>query len=1074
MFREVKPQVSFAELDTEIAALWRAQNTAQRLLDGEGLAADAPRFTYYEGPPTANGMPHPGHVLTRVMKDLLLRFETMRGKRVLRRAGWDTHGLPVEVEVEKALGISGRDAIEAYGVGAFAERCLDSIWRYVDEWRVMTERIGFVVDLDDAYATYQRSYVESVWWALSELFKRGLLYQDYKVVWWWPQGGTALSAGEVGQGYRNVVDPSVTLRFRLEGQPKRSLLAWTTTPWTLPSNVGLAVNPKLDYAVMSDGEEELVVAAALASQLFEKQPHKQIETLPGSALLGLRYLPTFAFSEPQGGKAYEVIEADFVSTDAGTGIVHIAPAFGEDDFRVAKAAGLGFLQLVDPEGRLTQECGEFAGIFCKEADRPIIRALKTAGLLFSEAAYKHDYPFCWRKDSDPLIQYARKSWFIHTQKFKEQMLANNAEVYWAPEHIRDGRFGSFLRNNVDWAVSRERFWGTPLPIWINDVTGEMETVASCEEILARNPEAFATFDAAKAENPELSEDLRVHKPWIDEVTWTRAGEAGVYRRIPEVIDCWFDSGCMPFAQWGYPHRDQEAFHSAFPADIITEAVDQTRGWFYSLIAVSTLLFGDKQRVPHPFKRCMVMGLISDEKGQKLSKSKRNYEDPLPLMDKHGADAMRWALYTSTVPGQGTRWAESALQDAAREYLLKLWNAYSFLVTYARIDGWEPGATTPEGVTVLDRWVLAELEATKVQVTRELEALRPQNAARRLVDFVDALTNWYIRRSRDRFWAAGMQADKSAAYETLYVVLVELTQLSAPFTPFLCEALYQNLRRPYGGLESVHFERLPRLNAQRQDEALRREVELVRQVTTLGQRVRAERRLRVRQPLAQAVVVASSKGELDALQPHIEDLRSELNVQAIRFDDDFSAYATLNLIPNFKRLGPKLGARVKSFATQLKQMDESARDALAEALRRGETYTLSLPDGESYVLEADDVELRLSPKGEFAAAAAFGLLVALDTQMTHPLRVEGIARELVNRIQRLRKELDLPYQARIRVELEGAGPLVTEAVAAHGEAVRDETLCEALSTVAQLSDPCLGRDTTEIESETLQVAITRTV
>ncbi|MCA9531165.1 MAG: isoleucine--tRNA ligase [Myxococcales bacterium] len=1038
MFEPVSPQVSFPALDAEQLRFWRAQAIFEKTAaDAEGR----PPFVFYEGPPTANGMPHPGHVLTRVMKDVFLRYRTMCGYYVPRRGGWDTHGLPVEVEVEKDLGISGRDAIEAYGVEAFSRKCIESVFRYIEEWKRMTDRIGFWVDLDDAYVTFHRSYVESVWWALSQFFERGLLYQGYKVVWWWPGGGTALSAGEVGQGYKTVDDPSVVVRFAVEGEARTSLLAWTTTPWTLPSNVALAVAPDVDYATVEGEDGERLIVAASLAQAVVGADARVVETRKGRDLVGTRYRPPFDYATPEGGRAFEVLAADFVSLDSGTGLVHLAPAFGEDDFRACEAHGMGFLQLVRPDGTFPPEVTDFAGRFCKEADRDIIRLLRARGVLFSEAVYRHDYPFCWRKDTDPLIQYARRSWFIRTTAEIDEVKASNQRVHWEPAHIKDGRFGQFLEGNVDWALSRERFWGTPLPIWVNDETGAMESVGSVAEILARNPDAFAHFDAAKAEDPSLSEHLRVHKPWIDAVTWTRPGEPGVYRRVPEVIDCWFDSGCMPFAQWGYPHQRADAFEAAFPADFITEAVDQTRGWFYSLMTISNLLFKDRDK-PHPFKNCVVLGLMTDAHGKKLSKRDKNYTDPMTLIDQVGADAVRWALYAGTVPGQSTRFFDGAANDAVRDLLLKVWNVYSFFVTYANIEGWEPGdaalpvAKRPD----LDRWALAELDAAVREIRAALDDYKSHVAVRHLQAFVDALSNWYVRRSRGRFWSAEDTADKAAAFATLYEVLVDLTTLIAPFVPFMAESLYQNLvrRADPGAPESVHLARYPAPLDAREDAALRSEVADTRQVIALGQRVRNEANLKVRQPLPEAIVVVRTDAERARVERFGDAVREELNVKRLSFTDEPARYVSVGLLPNFRALGPKLGKQIPACKRALAEADGGA---LYAAMERDGQITLDLPGG-PVTLGPDDIEVRLEAKPDFAAASAGGHVVVLDTRVDETLAREGLAREVINRIQRARKALDLPYDARIAVRFVADGAL-GEAIAAHQAHIAHETLATTL-------------------------------
>ncbi len=1063
MFEPVSPQVSFPELDATHLAFWEEARIFEKTLEG---SADKPPFIFYEGPPTANGMPHPGHVMTRVMKDVFLRYHTMGGCYVPRRAGWDTHGLPVEVEVEKALGISGRDAIQAYGVEAFSRQCIDSVFKYIDEWQEMTRRIGFWLDFDAAYVTFHKSYVESVWWALSEMFKKGLLYQGYKVVWWWPQGGTALSAGEVGQGYKTIDDPSVMIRFPVVGEDNTSFLAWTTTPWTLPSNIALAVDPDTVYATVEVEGERYIVAEALVEKVVGDQV-ALVSKRKGSELVGMRYEPPFRYAEPEGGPAWEVVDADFVSLDSGTGLVHLAPAFGEDDFRVCKDKGMGFLQLVNPDGTFPVTVTHFAGRFCKEADRDIIRNLRSRGLLFKEEVYRHDYPFCWRAMDDPLIQYARRSWFIRTTQEIERVKENNRAIHWEPEHIKSGRMGQFLEGNVDWALSRERFWGTPLPIWVNDETGAVESVGSVAEILERNPGAFAHFEKAKAKDPSLQDHLMVHKPWIDEVTWVKNDEPGVYRRVPEVIDCWFDSGCMPFAQWGYPHHRQEEFQRSFPADFITEAVDQTRGWFYSLMTISTLMFPERT-VPHPFRNCVVMGIITDEKGKKLSKRDKNYTDPLVLMDRVGADAVRWALYAGTVPGQNTRFFDNAATEAVREFLLKIWNVYSFFVTYANIDGWTPTAKRPalSERSDMDRWVLAELDATVRAVRRELDDYKSHMAVRHLLSFVDGLSNWYVRRSRARFWASDDTADKRAAFSTLYEALVDLTKLAAPFTPFITETLFQNLvcKHDPSAPESVHLASFPEPDDARVEDALRQTVERVRNVVNLGQRVRNENKLKVRQPLSEAIVVVADDGERKAIDGFSEAIREELNVRSLGFTQEPGKYVEFELVPNFRVLGPKLGKQVPACKKALAEADGSALYAEMEANQR---IRVELPEG-PIELTPDEVEVRLSAREDFAAASGGGQVVVLDTRIDDDLRREGMAREVINRIQRARKTMDLPYEARIEVTWKSGGE-VAQAIEEYAERIAGETLATRFEPGDAEGDTV---EETEIEGTPLRLGITK--
>ena len=882
VFKRAHAVVDFPAEEARIRAFWQ-----QRGIPGKSLKArqGGPRFVFFEGPPTANGTPHNGHVLTRVMKDVVPRYRAMQGFDVPRRAGWDTHGLAVEIEVEKELRISGKDAILEYGVEPFVGRCLESVFRYTEEWKTLTETLAFWLDVEDEYVTYHEDYIESVWWAISELFKRGLLYRGHKVVWWWAQGGTVLSAAEVGEGYRTVDDPSIYVRFPLRDEPNTSLLIWTTTPWTLPSNSFAAVKADVQYVVVKDGDERLIFAESLLPELCEKagRPLSVERTLTGQELVGRHYVPPFDwFSESREPDLWRIVAADFVELSEGTGIVHIAPAFGEIDLEVLRTerqanADLPLLCAVRPDGCFDPEhaTASYAGRWVKEADRDLVRELKERRLCWHAEQVRHEYPYCVRSDDDPLIQYARPAWYIRTSEHIPEALANNAAIHWLPPHIKDGRFGDFLRNNVDWALSRERFWGTPLSIWINDVTGAMDAPASVAEILERNPRAFEAFDEARTRDPSLSPHLRVHKPWIDQVTWQKEGEAGTYHRVPEVIDAWFDSGCMPFAQWGYPHKNRDSFEATFPADFISEAIDQTRGWFNSLLWISTLLFPEREK-PHPYKSCIVLGHVADRYGKKESKSKGNYTPPEIILDRvrlefavveskdasptagvawiaredyegldlrgeaaklsvyrsspssegdptpqtsrpieiqprdmprriihlaaqdiealgvqpaaagsqimprevpglpeeaklwiedtdskaPGADAFRWFFYASTPPWNPTRHSLSRVRSTQRELPLKLRNVYAFFTIYADIDGFDPadadckaGKRPVKTRGLLDRWILSELSATARDVIRDMDAALVYDAANRLTQLVDGLSNWWVRRSRSRFWAA---------------------------------------------------------------------------------------------------------------------------------------------------------------------------------------------------------------------------------------------------------------------------------------------------------------------------------
>jgi len=1065
MFKPVPAQFDFPASEREVLAFWESENIYEKSLkQREGC----PSFVFYEGPPTANGLPHPGHCLTRIIKDVFPRYRTMRGYYCHRKAGWDTHGLPVEAEVCKELGIHTKAEIERYGIEQFVRLCRDSVFRYTREWEELTRRLGFWINLDEAYVTYHQSYVESVWWALATLFRRGLLYRGYKIVWWWPQGGTALSAGEVGQGYREVDDPSITVRFCCADDPKTSFLAWTTTPWTLPSNVALAVHPEVDYVELEVEGERLILAADRVREVFKGLPvdlDKDVRTvrvMKGRELVGRRYEPLFRYAEPRGGRAWEVIDADFVTLDAGTGIVHIAPAFGEDDYRVAQEKGLGILQLIAPDGTFVPEATDFAGRFCKDADADIIRNLKERGLLLKRETYRHDYPFCWRAEDDPLIQYARESWFIRTTAFRDAFLANNAKINWLPEHIRDGRFGNFLKDNVDWALSRERFWGTPLPIWECEKTGKQEAVASYAELLAKpGVRGTEVWEEAKRRDPDLIDDLKVHKPYIDAITYDSPFAPGArMRRVPEVIDCWFDSGCMPFAQWGYPHRNAELFKQRFPADFISEAIDQTRGWFYTLLAISTMLFCDETAqpadcrgapgdgtfpasFPHPFRNCVVLGLVAGEDGKKLSKSKRNYKEPSYIFDREGADAMRWSMLSNQAPWTGARFREETIATDQREFLIKLYNVYSFFVIYANIDGWTPAAAAGSGATPskLDRWILAELHQTIADVIDAMDRYENYPACRRLVAFVDALSNWYVRRSRERFWRSGMDEDKAAAYATLYTCLTTLSKLIAPFTPFFAETLYQNLVRGQdpGAPESVHLCDYPEPDETVIDRRLMEQMSLVRQIVSLGRAARMSAKIKVRQPLEVVELVLADPSQQDWLEADLSLIAEELNVKRVEFSANADQYVSYQVRPNFKSIGPKFGPKVPAIKKALVAADGAVLRRQLDACGKVAVDV----DGERVELTAEDVEVVLQARPGWTAAQGPDAVVVLSTEITEALKAEGIARDVVHLIQNARKAEQLDYQDRIRVRMATASP-VAEAIAAHAAYIKRETLAVDLS------------------------------
>lgn len=1061
-FEPVGP-MDFPASEKKILSFWKGAGIFEKSLT---LREGAPTFVFYEGPPTANGTPHNGHVLTRVIKDVFPRYKTMRGFHVPRKAGWDTHGLPVEVEVEKELGIHGKGAIEEYGVEDFTKRCIESVFRYTDKWQDLTERIAFWVDLEDAYVTFHQSYVESVWWALKTLFDKGLLYQGHKVVWWWAQGGTALSSGEVGLGYKTVDDPSITVKFKVEGEENTFFLGWTTTPWTLPSNTALAVRDDIEYCYAKQGDEVFVLARSLCDSNLGEGRYEVLKTLPGSALVGTKYEPVFNYATPEGGERYwEVISADFVEESA-TGIVHTAPAFGEDDYKAAREKGVGMLQLVEPDGTFKAEVTDFAGRFCKDADRDIIRNLKARGVLYKEEVYRHDYPFCWRADSDPLIQYARPGWFIRTTQVIDRAIENNQRINWLPEHIKDGRFGDFLRGNVDWALSRERYWGTPLPIWICEACDTRVAVDSVADIERRNPRAFDHFRAAKEADPSLNEHLIVHKPWIDQVTFGCDQCEGTMRRVPEVIDCWFDSGCMPFAQWGYPHRGKAQFERAFPADFISEAIDQTRGWFYSLLMISTLLH-EEAEMPHPFKNCIVLGHVTDPTGKKESKSKGNYTPPDVIFEDNGADAMRWYFCAANPPYNNTRHSPENVRQGQQEFLIKLRNVYSFFVIYANIDGFDPADNRSEPASrgELDRWMVSELNLAIRRVTASLDNYRVYPAAQELVRLCDALSNWYVRRSRDRFWAkkdSGGQA-KWDAYHTLYESLVTISKLAAPFVPYLTEEIFKNLVGAEKGAESVHLCDWPEVDEALIDEALSQEMQAVRDIVSLGLATRAAHNLKVRQPLSEVEIVLGHVDLTERVEAHADLIADELNVKKVVFTQHAEDMVSFTVKPNYRALGPVFGKRMPVVRKALDAADANAvRTALAEA----GVYRLTLADGESVELDSEQVQVSVDAKDGYAASGGAVGVVVLNTSLDEALLAEGRAREVVSRIQGLRKQQDLEYTARIKVVIAGDED-VRAACEAHADMIAGEVLADALvvSDEAALSDPSLEA---KVDGSALQI------
>ncbi len=1113
MFEPLPAKFEFPDAERRVLEFWDKHDVfAQSLKLREG----APPFVFYEGPPTANGMPHPGHCLTRAMKDIFPRYRSMCGYFVERKAGWDTHGLPVEREVCKELGIRTKQEIEAYGVEKFNLKCIQSVFRYTREWEELTRRLGFWVNLEDAYVTFHQYYVESVWWSLKTLFERGVLYQGHKIVWWWAQGGTALSSGEVGEGYKAVDDPSVFVKFPLvEGadgaggkgaeagrQPRTSLLVWTTTPWTLVSNHFAAVHPDLEYALVHDSadDEHLYIAAALVEAIAKKVKRelKVVSTCKGSALLGRSYRPPF--EEPyytplgpghaklkDGGSAsigWRVLAADFVTIDSGSGLVHEAPAFGEVDFnllqderkRFGEFDAIPLLCAVAPDGTFNDDAPQrYRGRWVKECDKELIRELRDerktpwgTPLLYHQEQYRHEYPFCPQSPDDPLIQYARQGWFVRTSAFKDEFLRNNAAIHWLPEHIQEGRFGDFLRNNVDWALSRERYWGTPLPIWQCDQCGRMEAVGSFGELQGKPGATDGGYwerKVAEHKGEAFPEHLRVHKPYIDEWTYEcRCQGAGTaarrdggtggprgsgtprMRRVPEVIDCWWDAGSMPFAEWGFPHvpGSAEKFAQRFPADFISEAIDQTRGWFYALLAISTLLSRlgafparaarEGGEYPLPYRTCIVLGLIAGEDGNKMSKKLRNYKEPTYIFDSYGADAMRWYFFSGQAPWTSVRFQEAAIRDSQREFLVKLYNVLSFFTIYASIDGFDPRRRDEPGNPMghrptaqrgeLDRWIITELSRTVASVRESMDRFENYPAAQALNDFVEALSNWYVRRSRDRFWRCEKDQDKWDAYHTLYGCLRVFSRLIAPFTPFFAETMHQILRVPDdpGSVHLCDYAKAEDIGYC--DEALSAEMNIVREIASLGRAARASATVKeakkVRQPLARCEVVLAKAEHGEWLESHRGLIAEELNVKEVEFTHEADHYVSYKVVPNFPAIGKKYRALVPGIKAALAALADPA--GARKALVSDGSLPLTV-NGQSVALTPEEVDIRLEAKEGWAAAPGKVGVVVLQTDITPVLRDEGLVRELIHHVQQARKEKQLAYEQRIRLMIDAPAAFI---------------------------------------------------
>ena len=1015
MYKKVDPGMNFVEREKETLEFWKNNGVFEKTNENtEGK----PVFSFYDGPPTANGKPHIGHILTRVMKDIIPRYKIMKGYSVLRKAGWDTHGLPVELEVEKSLGIDGKQEIEAYGIEPFIKKCKESVWKYKGEWERMSDRVGYWVDMDHPYITYDNNYIESVWWSLKEIDKKGLLYRGFKIVPYCPRCGTALSSHEVAQGYKDVKEKSAYVKFALKSQRNTYFLAWTTTPWTLPSNVALCMNADENYARIKSGEEYYILADALISAVFEEGTYEKIDVKKGKEYEFVSYEPLFDFYTGK-DKAFYITCDGYVTLTDGTGIVHIAPAFGEDDAKVGRKYSLPLLQMVDEHGRFPQDTGYLSGLFCKDADKFILKDLKERNLLFKEQLYEHSYPFCWRCDT-PLLYYARKSWFIKTTAFKDLIIRSNDSVNWMPETIRKGRMGNFLENLIDWGVSRERYWGTPLPVWVCEKCGKKHVIGSRKEL---------------HELSGCDEDIELHRPYIDKVTFP-CECGGVMRRVPEVIDCWFDSGSMPFAQWHYPFENHDKFEENFPADFISEAIDQTRGWFYVLLAISSVLFEKA-----PFKSCIVLGHVNDKDGIKMSKHKGNVVDPWSVLDKQGADAVRWYFYTSSAPWLPSRFAPEIVSEVQRKFLGTLWNTYAFFVLYAEIDKYDPSLYDIANVklSVMDRWILSELNTLIDFVDKGLDKYNITDTSRAIEKFTDNLSNWYVRRCRERFWGSDMSEDKIAAYTTLYTALTTLAKLAAPFVPFITEQIYGNLVLPFykNVPVSVHLTSFPVCDKAFIDTQLGENMDRVINIVSLGRTARNACAIKNRQPLSELLIRADKFDSLP--EEYLDILKEELNVKKIAFISDSSGFASYEIKPQLRTLGPKYGPLIGKIREHLAQCDSSA---LVNAVRKGETVTVSI-DNTLVAFKEEDLLISDKNKEGYQTVSEKGITVILNTELSQELIQEGLMRELVSKIQTMRKESGFNVTDHIVVTY-SCGEKLAEVIEKYKSEIMQDTLADSIT------------------------------
>ncbi len=1017
MYEKVSTDLKFVDREKKVEKFWKEHNIFQKSMDSR---KDGPTYTFYDGPPTANGKPHIGHVLTRVIKDMIPRYRAMKGSMVPRKAGWDTHGLPVELEVERMLGLDGKEQIEQYGLEPFIAHCKESVWKYKGMWEDFSGTVGFWADMEDPYVTYHNDFIESEWWALKQIWEKGLLYKGFKIVPYCPRCGTPLSSHEVAQGYKDVKERSAIARFKVKGEDAY-ILAWTTTPWTLPSNVALCVNPDESYVKVQNGEYTYYLAEALCETVLEGDYTVQ-ERYQGRDLEYKEYEPLLPYAnsvcEKQKKKAFFVVCDSYVTLTDGTGVVHIAPAFGEDDSKVGRKYDLPFVQLVDAKGEMTKET-PWAGTFVKKADPLVLKELEEKGLLFSAPAFEHSYPHCWRCDT-PLIYYARESWFIKMTAVKEDLIRNNNTINWIPESIGKGRFGDWLENVQDWGISRNRYWGTPLNIWECEC-GHQHSIGSIEEL--------------KSMSVNCPENIELHRPFIDEVTITCSECGGQMKRVPEVIDCWFDSGAMPFAQHHYPFENQKLFQQQFPADFISEAVDQTRGWFYSLLAISTLIFNQA-----PYKNVIVLGHVQDENGQKMSKSKGNAVDPFEALATYGADAIRWYFYINSAPWLPNRFHGKAVQEGQRKFMGTLWNTYAFFVLYANIDQFDATKyeLEYEKLPVMDKWLLSKMNSMVKSVDENLADYRIPEAARALQEFVDDMSNWYVRRSRERFWAKGMEQDKINAYMTLYTALVTTAKAAAPMIPFMTEDIYQNLVRSIDkdAPESVHLCDFPAVEESQIDRQLEADMDEVLKIVVLGRAARNTANLKNRQPIGKMFV----KADHELSRFYVEIIEEELNVKSVEFVEDVRSFTTYSFKPQLKTVGPKYGRQLGNIRKALAEIDgNAAMDTLKE--KGALTFDFG---GETVVLKEEDLLIDMAQAEGYVSESDNQVTVAMDTNLTPELVEEGFVRELVSKIQTMRKEAGFEVTDHIQVYQAG-NDRIAELLEGHKETIAREVLADQIRT-----------------------------